>query len=167
MPAQLLKSDKHGQLSGRCSGAQWRIVQETKTMRLMTVALVAACIYNPGVAAMPVSSRWLTADKDAVVEIGSCDASVCGRVSRLITLPPGGTTTDINNPTVTLRHRSLLGLPILTDFVADGDVRRGRIYDLRKGKTYKSFILRQGDGTLKVQGCIAFLCQTQIWTRAF
>lgn len=134
-------------------------------MRLLVAALVAASITSPVMAAVPVSGRWLTADKDAVVEIGSCDVGVCGRVSRVITLPAGGATTDINNPTAALRHRPLLGLPILTDFVVDGEVWRGRIYDPRKGKTYTSFILRQSDGTLKVQGCIAFFCQTQIWTR--
>ncbi len=134
-------------------------------MRLVAAAMVAASIAFPVVAVVPVSGRWLTGDKDAVVEIGSCDRSVCGRVSHIITLPAGGATTDINNPTVALRHRPLLGLPILTDFVADGGLWRGKIYDPRKGKTYKSFILRQGDGTLKVQGCIAFFCQSQIWTR--
>jgi uncharacterized protein (DUF2147 family) len=90
---------------------------------------------------------------------------VYGRVSHILVRPPGGTSTDVNNSSPTLRHRRTLGLPILTDFVGDGDVWRGRIYYPRRGRRTSLFIQRQTDGTLKVQGCIALFCQTQIWTR--
>ena len=43
---------------------------------------------------------------------------------------------------------------------------RGTIYDPRNGKTYKSIVSKNTDGTLAVKGCIAFFCQTQKWTPA-
>ena len=42
----------------------------------------------------------------------------------------------------------------------------GTIYDPRNGKTYKSIVSKNADGTLAVKGCIAFFCQTQKWTPA-
>jgi uncharacterized protein (DUF2147 family) len=129
--------------------------------------LIAAAIFpTPALAASPIGGRWITADRAAVVEVGRCGATMCGRVQRILARSPGGATQDVNNPSPALRRRPLLGLPILTEFVEDGDSWRGRIYDPRRGKTYKSAVARQADGSLKVQGCIAFFCQTQIWTRA-
>jgi uncharacterized protein (DUF2147 family) len=63
-----------------------------------------------------------------------------------------------------LRRRPLEGLVILSGFADKGDDWRGKIYDPKSGKTYKSILKRESDGTLKVQGCIAFFCRTQRWT---
>jgi len=35
-----------------------------------------------------------------------------------------------------------------------------------RGRSYRSVIRRKGRDRLEVKGCIAFLCQTQVWTRA-
>ena len=43
---------------------------------------------------------------------------------------------------------------------------RGEIYDPRRGKTFKSVVSRNADGTLNVKGCLAFICQTQLWRPA-
>jgi uncharacterized protein (DUF2147 family) len=65
-----------------------------------------------------------------------------------------------------LRTRPILGMPILSGFVDKGNDWRGTIYDPRNGKTYKSIVSKNTDGTLAVKGCIAFFCQTQKWTPA-
>ena len=133
---------------------------------ILAVGAAAALCGAPSSAAVPVTGRWFTADRAAIVEVARCGQALCGRIARIVTADPGGATTDANNPSPALRRRPILGLAILTGFVEDGDSWRGRIYDPRKGKTYKSIIARQPDGTLKVQGCIAFICQTQVWARA-
>ncbi len=130
---------------------------------ILSVTLLAA---GPAWAAQPITGRWITEDRAAEVDIGRCGASLCGRISRIVTPTPGAPTTDVNNPDKTQRSKPILGLSILTGFADEGDDWRGRIYDPRKGKTYKSIVARQANGTLKVQGCIAFFCQTQTWTRA-
>lgn len=130
---------------------------------LIVPALLAAA---PAVAATPIAGRWLTEEGNAVVTIAPCGRAVCGRITRLIKGPPSGPPTDRNNPDPGLRSRPLEGLAVLTGFTDRGDDWRGSIYDPKSGKSYKSVVKREADGTLKVQGCILFFCRTQRWTAA-
>lgn len=115
----------------------------------------------------PISGRWVTQDRDAIVEIKPCGNVTCGRIARFLVTPPDGADQrDINNPKANLRTRKLLGLPILTQFRDDGSKWRGRIYDPNNGKSYRSVIERTGPNTLEVSGCIGPFCQTQTWRRA-
>ena len=116
-------------------------------------------------AAAPVAGRWTTPDRDSVIEIASCGAKQCGRIVRLLK-PVRGSATDRNNPDAGLRSRTILGLPVLTDFIDGGSEWRGRIYDPRTGKTYRSTLAIGAGGVLRVKGCVAFFCQTQEWRRA-
>ena len=133
-------------------------------MRILAVFALLT-VAAPAWAAAPVAGRWVTPDRDSVIEIGSCGPKQCGRIVRLLK-PVEGPATDRNNPDAQLRRRPLIGLPILTEFVADGNEWRGRIYDPRAGKTYRSTLAIGPGGVLRVKGCIAFFCQTQEWRRA-
>jgi uncharacterized protein (DUF2147 family) len=127
-------------------------------------ALVAMAA--PAQAAEPVTGRWTTAEKDAVVLVAPCGKALCGTIERFIVAPPQGLDQrDVNNPDPALRKRRLLGLPVLSGFAADGEVWRGRIYDPKNGKSYRSVIRRTGPGTLEVKGCVGPFCQTQVWRR--
>ncbi len=118
-------------------------------------------------AAEPINGRWVTAERDAIVEIKKCGGVTCGRIAQFLVTPPGGADQrDINNPDANLRKRKLLGLPILTQFRTDGDEWRGQIYDPNRGRTFRSIIRRTDAGTLEVKGCFGPLCQTQIWKKA-
>lgn len=131
--------------------------------------VVAALLALPAqaLAADSIAGRWITEDRDAVVEIKQCGNVTCGRIARfLITPPDGADQRDINNPDANLRKRKLLGLPILTQFREDGSKWRGRIYDPNNGKSYRSVIERKGANTIEVSGCIGPFCQTQTWRRA-
>lgn len=125
--------------------------------------LIAA---SPLCAATPITGHWLTADKNSVVEIAECGPRLCGKVAKVIKPTPGRPTVDANNPNPALRKRPIIGLPILTDVSDTGSVWGGTIYDPRSGKSYRSKVAKNADGTLNVQGCIAFFCQTQVWTPA-
>ena len=130
----------------------------------LTAALLAA---TPAFASEPVTGRWVTEEKDAVVAIAPCGKAMCGAVDRFLVPPPQGLDQrDINNPDAKLRNRKLLGMQILTSFVADGKVWRGRIYDPKSGKSYRSIIRRKGPNLLEVKGCIGPFCQTQEWRKA-
>jgi uncharacterized protein (DUF2147 family) len=130
----------------------------------LTAALLAA---TPAFASEPVTGRWVTEEKDAVVAIAPCGKAMCGAVDRFLVPPPQGLDQrDINNPDAKLRNRKLLGMQILTSFVADGKVWRGRIYDPKSGKSYRSIIRRKGPNVLEVKGCIGPFCQTQEWRKA-
>lgn len=133
--------------------------------RIRALALLSFVMSSAAAAAgpAPIAGQWLTADGSAVVSVGSCGAQTCGRISRVLKSAPGAPRVDANNPDPALRTRPVVGLPILTGFAPGGGDWRGRIYDPRNGKSYKSIVSREADGTLKVKGCIAFFCQTQVW----
>jgi uncharacterized protein (DUF2147 family) len=133
---------------------------------VVTAALFAASA-APAIAAAPIEGTWRTEGKDALVQIGDCGASVCGRIARFLVVPPQGAGQhDVNNPDARLRTRKLLGLPILTGLADDGDLWRGTIYDPKSGKSYRSLVRRLDADRLEVKGCIGPFCKTQIWRRA-
>ncbi|ETI64861.1 hypothetical protein C100_05110 [Sphingobium sp. C100] len=134
-----------------------------RTIGLAAVA-VSALVALPAQAAQPVTGRWATVDGKAIVNIAPCGKQLCGRIEKIVKPTPGRPHTDIKNPDPTLRSRPLVGLALLSDFSDAGDIWKGTIYDPESGKSYNSKVSRNGDGTLKVQGCIAFFCKTQTWT---
>jgi uncharacterized protein (DUF2147 family) len=131
---------------------------------MLALGLAAA---TPTLAAEPVTGRWVTAEKDGVVLIAPCGKALCGTLDKFLVPPPGGADQrDINNPDPAQRKRRLLGLPILTSFTAENDQWRGKIYDPKSGKTYRSILRRTGPNVLEVKGCIGPFCQTQVWRKA-
>lgn len=120
-------------------------------MRLLLLMLVA--LPAPALAAPDLSGEWLTEDRKATVSIGRCGANWCGRVARILRREPGWNGKDVNNPDPKLRTRSVIGMPILTGFKADAQgLSGGRIYDPNSGRTYRSTVRLNRDGSLKVSG---------------
>ncbi len=135
-------------------------------MRILLAAL-ALCSAQPLLAAEPIEGRWITEEKDAVIAISQCGKSWCGRISRFLVPPPEGAgQRDVNNPDPAKRRRKLMGLPVLFSFTEEADLWRGRIYDPKSGKDYRSVVRRTGANRLEVKGCLGPFCQTQVWTRA-
>jgi len=68
-----------------------------------------------------------------------------------------------------LRSRPRLGLPVLSDFVKDGDTKYtdGKIYDPNNGKTYSCIITYKGK-ELDIRGYIgiSLFGRTTTWSRA-
>ncbi len=139
-----------------------------KIRTFLTAAILATIASaSPALAADPINGRWVTQDKDAVVTVSKCGPSTCGKISRFIVAPPEGVDQrDINNPDRSKRNRKLLGLPVLFNFQKNGDVWRGRIYDPKSGKDYRSVVRRKSANELEVKGCLGPFCQTQIWRKA-
>jgi len=136
-------------------------------MRLALALVLAGAACAPALAAEPVTGRWVTAEKDGVVHIAPCGKTLCGTLERFLVPPPQGVDQrDVNNPDPALRKRRLLGLPILSGFAEEADQWRGRIYDPKSGKSYRSVIRRKGPNVLEVKGCLGPFCQTQVWKRA-
>jgi uncharacterized protein (DUF2147 family) len=135
-------------------------------MRLLVVAAGMA-LSTPAFGADPVAGRWVTAEKDGVILIAPCGASMCGTIERFLVPPPQGEgQRDVNNPDPKLRQRRLLGMPILSGFAADKSLWRGQIYDPKSGRSYRSIIRRKGPDLLEVKGCFGPFCQTQEWKKA-
>lgn len=137
-------------------------------MKLALCMIAATMTFaTPALAADSILGDWVTEEGDAIVRISKCGASVCGRIHKYLVTPPNGVNQkDIHNPDKSLRHRKLLGTAVLTGFTPDGNKWRGRIYDPKTGKSYRSEVTLRSPNALKVKGCIAFICQGQNWTRA-
>lgn len=138
---------------------------------LMKLALglipAAIAFATPALAADSIQGDWVTAERDAIIRISQCGKTVCGRIHKFLVTPPNGAgQKDIHNPDKKLRSRTVLGLPILTGFTPDGDIWRGKIYDPKSGRTYRSEVSLQSANKLKMKGCVLFVCQGQDWTRA-
>ncbi len=134
---------------------------------LVTMIAGVMLSITPAAAAETIAGRWITEDRDAIVEIKPCGNTTCGTIARFLVTPPDGQDQrDIYNPDDRLKNRRLLGLPILTQFREEDDLWRGRIYDPNTGKTYRSVIRRTGANTIEVRGCIGPFCQAQTWRRA-
>lgn len=138
-------------------------------LTLSALTLVGAFTVSlaPAHASEPITGRWVTAEKDAVIAVKPCGKTICGVIERYLVAPPQGTDQrDINNPDPAQRKRRLLDIAILSGFTAEADLWRGRIYDPKSGKSYRSVIRRKGPNVLEVKGCLGPFCQTQVWRRA-
>jgi len=130
---------------------------------LVTGRSLAADAFNSSV-----DGQWLTDDGKAVVAIDHCGDKLCGTITKVLDKAPGVPTTDVNNPDTRLRNRPILGLPILTGFSRDGHRwTGGRAYDPKTGNSYRAVLELNGDGSLKVIGCVLFICQSKRWIRQF
>ncbi len=129
--------------------------------------IIAAMCASAAQSAVPITGKWVTAEKNAVVEIYPCGGTICGKIAKFLVTPPQGVgQKDVNNPDKALRGRTLLGMNILSGFNAKGDQWNGKIYDPKAGKTYRSVVYKGTSGNLIVKGCIGPFCQSQTWTPA-
>lgn len=136
-------------------------------MRVAPFILALAANASPVLAAVPVTGRWYTAEKDSIVHIGQCGPVICGKVAKVLKTPPGGgPAVDSNNPDPSLRSRPIQGITILSGFKDAGGEWEGQIYDPRAGKTYRSTMAKQPDGSLKVKGCVGPFCKAVTFTPA-
>ena len=138
-------------------------------MRATLFAPLLLLATQSAMAADPISGEWIPQGGSSKVRIGACPgktAEVCGVVSWL----PAAKAKDLDdkNPDPALKKRLILGVATISNFksVGAGKWASGTIYDPASGKTYKGKLSMNADGTLKVEGCIAFLCQGQTWKRA-
>jgi len=111
---------------------------------------------------------WLTEAGDAKVHVTKCGEALCGTIVWLKT-PIDSTTgkpqVDDKNPNPALAKRPIIGLSLFLNMKPSGDHWSGRIYKADDGKTYASDVSLIDDKTLKVSGCVLFICGSERWTR--
>ena len=133
---------------------------------LLAVSILLAPL-SAAAAAPAVAGRWLTDDGKAVVEVAACGRQMCGRIVRVLDPDPNVPTTDANNPDRARRNRPLIGLQVLSGFTPRAtDWAGGRAYDPKSGKSYRSSLRLNRDGSLRITGCVLFICQSVRWTRS-
>ena len=105
--------------------------------------------------------RWLTEDRDAVIDIESCGDALCGRIV--------GITLDRPQDPIPTDHagRSQCGLDIIQGVVpADGGAWSARIVDPRDGSIYSARLHLDPEHRLHLRGYIGIplFGRTQVWT---
>jgi uncharacterized protein (DUF2147 family) len=136
-------------------------------MRALALAIGLTLVAAPAFAADPVEGEWLVQDKGGKVHIAPCPGKpdrMCGATTWV---KDSAKVLDVKNPDAALRTKPLLGQQVMRDFkqAAPGRWTGGKIYDPKTGKTYDSKMSAAANGSLKVDGCILMICQTQTWTR--
>jgi uncharacterized protein (DUF2147 family) len=140
-------------------------------MRHLLFAAVLALAAGPAFAADPIEGDWM-ASATTKVRIAPCAGKadrMCGTIAWLKNPndKTGKPAVDGKNPDAALRARPILGLAFIRDFkrAEPGRWTGGKIYDPNSGKTYDSKMKVNPDGTLKLDGCVLMICQSQTWKR--
>jgi len=118
---------------------------------------------------------WLTEKKDAQVQIvKTADGKYNGTIVWLDKPyeDDGSIKLDDKNPSLALQKRTIMGLPLLKNFVynsKDKEWRGGTIYDPDSGNTYDCYMWFEGDqNLLKIKGYILgmrFIGRKSEWHR--
>ena len=119
-----------------------------------------------------VVGTWVTEGEKSHIEISSCGLKICGNIVWLKEPLDDDKKLkhDAKNPNKSLRDRSIIGLPLLANFIAptEGNVwEDGTIYNPEDGKTYSCTLTLLDTETLKVRGYVGLplFGKTQIWKR--
>jgi uncharacterized protein (DUF2147 family) len=105
-----------------------------------------------------VTGEWWTPGFNARVRIEPCGDAVCGRIVWLWDETPK----DIAD------RNPLVGRLVIDAMSAaePGRWRGGRLYNPEDGRDYRGSLHLQSPTRLVVDGCVLFVCRTQVWRRA-
>lgn len=112
--------------------------------------------------------KWLTEDKEAVIQIFEKEGKFYGTIIWLKEPndSKGNPLTDTENPDKKSQKQPLIGLKMLKDFTfQDGEWTGGTVYDPDNGKTYKCKLWLEGNNVLKMRGYLGLVYSTETWTR--
>ncbi len=130
---------------------------------LLAAGIGALAWVAPAAAQPTVVGRWLTQDREGVVEIAACGASLCGRVVGM--RKPLG---DDKQPQRDSAGHPKCGLTILDQVkqTAPGEYD-AKITNPDDGKVWNCSFSLAADGTLHLRGYVLIraLGETQTWTR--
>jgi uncharacterized protein (DUF2147 family) len=113
------------------------------------------------------SGIWKLSSGKVTVRIMPCGPSLCGAIVGLAKPldKKGRPKVDKKNPNESLRHRPLMGLPILANMKPAGENRwQGTIYNADDGRTYSSYMNLSGNN-MKVKGCVGPFCKSMVFVR--
>ena len=139
---------------------------------ISSILLASIFVAGSALSANPqaVVGKYLTQDKDSIVQVFKCGAKFCGRIVWLKTPndKAGKPKVDSNNPNAKYKTRKIHGMNLVGGFShAGGNIcENGNIYNPKDGKTYSCKMTLNGN-KLSVRGYvgIAALGKTVVWTK--
>jgi uncharacterized protein (DUF2147 family) len=134
---------------------------------LALVALVVAGLAAPAGAETTPTGTWIMNNGKVTVEVANCGANYCGTIVAMAKPldKKGRPKVDKHNPNPSLRNRPVIGLRILNNMKPAGTDRwEGTIYNADDGRTYSSTMKLSGK-SMKVKGCVLFVCKSMTFNR--
>lgn len=128
---------------------------------LLTLAAAAAVNAAPVPAPDPAIGAWINPRHTLEVRTAPCGEHLCGTIVRA-TSEAASDARDSGVP-------QLIGVQLLQNYRRTGTGQwSGRVYVPDMGRSFSSVIDAQGQGALKISGCLIghMFCRSQIWTRA-
>jgi uncharacterized protein (DUF2147 family) len=105
---------------------------------------------------------WIVANKQARIRLVDCMGALWGVVSW--EAMPGF---DSHNPNPAKRTRAMMGVPIVLGMTQTGsNAWKGQIYNSAWGQTFSGGVTLEEPDTLRITGCLLFLCGGENWSRA-
>lgn len=143
-------------------------MRKTVPSAILALSLLAIA---PGASASDPTGRWKTIDDEtgkakSIVEISrQADGRFNGRIVEL--LDPSRPNPTCDKCKDDRKDKPITGMEIIRGMKASGDAwSGGTILKPDEGKVYKSKMeLVEGGAKLKVSGCVAFICKSQLWER--
>jgi uncharacterized protein (DUF2147 family) len=148
--------------------------------RYLTLSLFLPLVLSAGKSfsqskADQIIGAWWNQEKDGQIEIYKSGSTYAGKLIWMKNQNDPGTgklLLDKNNPDAKLRGKALLGSNLMYGFIFSKEQEEwnnGKIYDGRKGKTYKCRLKLNAQQQLEVSGYIGAswmgLGETNIWTK--
>jgi uncharacterized protein (DUF2147 family) len=133
---------------------------------LLSIALLG--VFAVASFAVDPTGTWRT-EEGATVRVSSCGGGLCATITALKepnNPQTGKPKTDIHNVDPSKRNRPIVGVQIFTGLRPEGANKwTGQIYNPEDGKTYDANVVLENASTLRVQGCVLFICKTKTWQR--
>jgi uncharacterized protein (DUF2147 family) len=135
------------------------------------VTIPLAALPEPAIAHDP-AGIWLTKDGAAKVRLFNCGEALCGSIMWLaqsVDAETGKPQADKLNADPQLRSRPVVGIKVVLDMqrMTEDNIFLGRVYNPEDGNTYNGSVELLDPARLKVTGCVAIHCQSEIWTRSY
>lgn len=126
-------------------------------MRALMLCLLAGIVTPVAWAQPDVVGEWWTPGFNARVRIEPCGDAVCGKIVWLWDETPQGIADK----------QPLIGRTVIHRMQASEPSRwqGGRLYNPEDGRDYKGSLHLQSPTRLVVDGCVLFVCRTQVWRR--
>lgn len=123
-------------------------------------ALALFSFIGAGTARADPKGLWQAQD-GAKVRISSCGRDLCGTIASpksRVDPDTGQPWTDKHNPDPAKRGRPLAGLQVFS-MAPDGAGKwSGRLYNADNGQTYPGHLVEVDPNTVRVEGCVLFMC---------
>ena len=137
----------------------------------IAIAALSLAIAAPAWAQASPTGRWKTIDDEtgqakSIVEISrASNGTFSGRIVEL--LDPSRPNPTCDKCKDDRKDKPITGMEIIRGMKADGaSWSGGTILKPDEGKVYKSKMeLVENGAKLKVSGCVAFICKSQLWER--